>query len=386
MLASTLSRYRNECKVFVYARKDQRKNITSPYIYRPVWAAWSFPFQILKESIKSGIDLVHIQFEFMTFGPIASSVLVIPLLLLLRISGIKTVVTLHGPIMGSGEREDLLDSLLPSRAGVPKSLVKPFVLVFYRIVALLSSAIIVHAEVFRRSLIHSGIKKCAVIPHGVQIGPLDEMQDPPSAPDKPHEVLFFGFISPRKGLDTLIKAVKEVNSAGTACRLTIAGKESTYYPDYGGRLEAFSQRTCPDTMVRFVGWVADENLPHLFASADLIALPYEYSISASGPLALALQFGKAVVCTDTQYFRGVLGMEYRSFLVRPRSPSGLAKTMQSVLESTTVRAKLEATSKSIANRDSWGVAGRQTLELYLKVLHCRKDSVVQLLSGLNLGS
>ena len=371
MLADTLARYRNDCKVFAYARKDQQRNVTLPYVYKPMWSAWLFPFEIFKESIRSGIDLVHIQFEFVTFGSIASSVLVILLLLLLRISGIKTVVTLHGPIMGSAEQGDLLDSLLPSRAAVPKSLVKPFVLVFYRIVALLSSAIIVHAEVFRRCLIHSGIRKCAIIPHGVQVGPLDPMQDPSSVPDKPHEILFFGFISPRKGLESLINAVKEVNSSGTACRLTIAGKESPYYPDYRGRLEALSQRTCPGTMVRFIGFVADEELPHLFTLADLIALPYEYSISASGPLALALQFGKAVVCTDTQYFREVLGMEYRGFLVRPRSPSGLAKTIESVLESNTVRARLEATSKSIAKRDSWDVVGHQTLELYLKVLNCR---------------
>jgi glycosyltransferase involved in cell wall biosynthesis len=83
-------------------------------------------------------------------------------------------------------------------------------------------------------------------------------------------ILFSGQIIPRKGVDVLLQAFERMLSAGTAARLLIAGSGSELSSYEASVPERWKDR------VHFLGHVPPEELPTLFAQADVYCLPSRY--------------------------------------------------------------------------------------------------------------
>ncbi len=140
-----------------------------------------------------------------------------------------------------------------------------------------------------------------VIPHGA-FDYLTRLPDPaPLAPElagaEGPVVLAFGLVRPYKGTDLLIEAMLGLDQA----ELWVIGRP------LGVDLDELRDRAARiGVRARFVSrFVADREIPAIFARADVVALPYR-DAEQSGVLSTALAFGKPIILSDAGGFPEVV--------------------------------------------------------------------------------
>jgi glycosyltransferase involved in cell wall biosynthesis len=191
-------------------------------------------------------------------------------------------------------------------------------------------------------------------------------------------VLFFGFLRPGKGVETLLKAWAPVASSSPDVLLVIAGGSPTHTRRYGfarnerdypARLQAMASNLGIRDRVRFTDYVPDALVPGLLASAELAVFPYEGSPSQSGPVHKILSAGKPVIATAFPGFQEVL-TEYReAVFVPPDDASSLAAAMRGLLADPMAAREMGRRAREKAERFfDWSVVVRETLDLYNAVL------------------
>jgi glycosyltransferase involved in cell wall biosynthesis len=357
--------------VFLYGPRDRAYMTEGNIIYRAVWSPYLYPFQIALQAVKDHVKIVHIQFEFVTFGPLYVSPFIILLLLILRLLKIKTVVTLHGPIFPRNVEKEVISGLMPSSTRVPKILLSSYIWLIYRLISKLSSAVIVHANVFKRWLAEHGIHNCFVIPHGVHVNSSHHDSCLTfNGENNAYEriILFFGVLSPRKGLETLLQAFSIVINALPNVRLVIAGDEPAYYRGYKKELNDMAKRLGISSKVSFLGRVSDEEIEDLFHQADLVVLPYLFSVSASGPLSLAMAYGKPVIVSRTEFFEEILKDTCASIFFSPKDCKMLAQRIIDVLLDKDLVKQISRKIREKTIEFSWEKAASLILELYRELL------------------
>jgi glycosyltransferase involved in cell wall biosynthesis len=141
-----------------------------------------------------------------------------------------------------------------------------------------------------------------ILPHGVFLSPQAGRR---SYPEKKFRILFFGRILLYKGFDLLVDAYERLAAHhGARLTLQVAGK---------GDLSPFKERLdrLPNVTIRNE-WIPEDELPALFAQADLVVLPYREA-SQSGVVPTAYGAGLPVVATPVgglveQIEHGVTGL------------------------------------------------------------------------------
>jgi len=108
-------------------------------------------------------------------------------------------------------------------------------------------------------------------------------------------ILAFGYWGTYKRLDLLLEAMDEIVSQVPNAALVVAG---TNHPRAPGYLESLQQRWLGRDHVSFRGYVAEEELPSLFAGASVLVLPYSSTAGASGVVYQACQYGLPMVAAD----------------------------------------------------------------------------------------
>ena len=334
------------------------------YVCRPLWSSGLFPLQIIGQSIRDKVKIIHIQFEFVTFGSFYTSLFIVPFLLLLKLLHLKTVITLHGPIFPRNAPSDMINLLRPANTKVPLTIIKLYIISTYVLMSKLSSAIIVHGQCFKKWLSAYGIKNCHVIPHGMMES--KEVCTTLSSGMRvaSRNILFFGVLSPRKGLEYLLQAFAEVLKEKNDITLIIAGDEPPYYRGYKKKLVSMAYDFGIKNKVVFTGYLNDDRVDELFRQADIVVLPYPYSVSASGPLSLAVQYGKPVIATATEFFSEELDNGKTALLVQERNSEDLAKAIKVLIADESLRRRLAENIRLIAREKSWKKVAQETFELY----------------------
>jgi len=358
--------------VFLYGPKNSTSKQIGYCIYRRVWSPFLYPIQIIKQAIRDKVKILHIQFEFVTFGKFYVSILVIPLIALSKLLNFKVVVTLHGPVFPKNMSEEIINNLLPSSSKILVYLTVFYIILFYKLVNFLSSKIIVHAKIFQRWLFTYGIKNCIVIPHGViDAAPMINHVKLNSWSSCFHDkkiILYFGVLSPRKGLEYLIRSFQEIASNFPESVLIIAGYEPYYYQNYKKSLEELIKSLGLEHKVFFTGFIEDEDVHILFSMAEIIVLPYIYSVSASGPLSIAIQHRKPIVATKTAFFSEILLNRCDAILIPPRDARALTKAIAKLLEDSSTREILSKNLAIKAHRYSWQRIAENTLKEYFDLV------------------
>ncbi len=142
-------------------------------------------------------------------------------------------------------------------------------------------------------------------------------------PDAP-ELLFVGTLQRGKGLDLLFDALRQVRRP---FRLTIAG---------WGKLQGRLERMCRDygleDRVRFLGWVAHDALPALYAAARLVVVPTRApeSFCLVGPE--AMRHGRPVVAFDVGGISSWLEHEKTGLLIPEQDTAAFAGAVERLLE------------------------------------------------------
>lgn len=334
-----------------------------------VWTPNLLPLQIVSRALKDKPGIVHIQFEFYgihSYGPLYASMGIPVLLLMLRFLRMKTVVTLHS-VLPRGRQLRLIRDTSPSSKRIPTPLLKTFLFLAYMIIASIANAVVVHAEIFKRRLVEQyrvRPSKVHVIPHGVEAMDESGTRDTKKPGSGPSLILYFGVISPRKGLETLLTAFGMLQERTAHCELWLGGSSPPYYRGYETKLKDLATELGLAPRVRFLGTVDNAYAHQLFSQAKFIVLPYAYDVSASGALSWALSHGLPVIASETEYFKEEMSHTRFGLLVPPGNPKILAEAMETVLTQEDLRESLSENARKMALSRSWRSVAGMTLGSY----------------------
>lgn len=176
-------------------------------------------------------------------------------------------------------------------------------------------SIIVHSEQERSEILEFN-SSATVKKH---LLPLFEYDSKPTAKrDKNLNLLFFGFVRPYKGLDTLLKAVGILKDYDIS--LKIAGE---FWDGKAEFLKLVSELDISEKVEIIDRYIPDDEMTRYFSWADLVVLPYRKSIT-SGIIATAYGFRKPVLATNVGGFHEIVKDGYTGKLVPPDDPKSLA--------------------------------------------------------------
>jgi len=342
----------------------------------PVWnKGILYPFQIFKAMVANqDANIVHIQHEFFLYGGVFSAFLFPVLLFLVRLLNKPIVVTMHGviPLFELNERfkkENWLSG--------PLFLLNFSLMLITKMIVFFSDAIIVHGKFFVEVLYNDykcPKKKIHVIPHGIKeiktMIPQYEAKRRLGLENKV-VVLFFGYITGYKGIETLIEAFGQLTKKYQDWILIIGGGEhprlcpNPNYKEYLVRLKQMAHLLLPEKCI-FTGFIPEEELMLYLSAADIIVFPYTIAMSNSGPLALSISYGKPIITSNIPSMKELIPFE--EVLFKRRSAEDLAKKLELMFNNSNLRHKMLLHFKKICEVNSWNNVSMQTCMLYQSMI------------------
>jgi glycosyltransferase involved in cell wall biosynthesis len=135
-------------------------------------------------------------------------------------------------------------------------------------------------------------------------------------------------------------------------------------------MQALSQSLGIDHRVVWkLGSVSETEVPQLFRSATLVAVPYRY-IDVSGVLMTALALGKVVVANRIGGNPDLIQDGVHGRLVDPESPESMANAFQELLTNPERLRTMERAVEGLASTDfSWTTSAQKTIEVYKHVMN-----------------
>jgi len=183
-------------------------------------------------------------------------------------------------------------------------------------------------------------------------------------------ILFFGHIAPYKGLEYLISAFRKVCDLCEGYRLIIAGRPKNCEKYWTSIREMIREDVERGRVLVRAEFIPDEETEVYFKAADVLVLPYTH-IYQSGVLFLGYSFGLPALASDV----GSLGYDVvdgkTGFIFRPENAAELGRTIERYFDSdlyknlSRYRSEIQAYA---AERNSWGLVGETTQQLYAQLL------------------
>jgi glycosyltransferase involved in cell wall biosynthesis len=159
----------------------------------------------------------------------------------------------------------------------------------------------------------------------------------PTPPDftrrgNPHKrILAIGHWGTYKRLETLMAAFPMVVEKVPEAKLIVAGANHHTKAGYWESIRAAQPSHLP---IEFRGYVPEEDIPALYQSTSIVAMPYDSATGSSGPAHQACEFGIPIVCADLPDFRGMAEDENMAIRFhRISDPVHLAEQLLAILQS-----------------------------------------------------
>jgi glycosyltransferase involved in cell wall biosynthesis len=159
----------------------------------------------------------------------------------------------------------------------------------------------------------------------------------PTPPDftkrgNPHRrILAIGHWGTYKRLETLMEAFPLVLKKIPDARLIVAGANHHTKVGYWESIRDAQPAGLP---VEFRGYVPEDEIPELFASTSIVAIPYDSATGSSGPAHQACEFGVPIVCADLPDFRAMVDDEDMAVrFYKPGNAADLAEQLIAILDS-----------------------------------------------------
>lgn len=165
-------------------------------------------------------------------------------------------------------------------------------------------------------------------------------------------IISVGTIQPRKNYGRLIEAFAMLTPGHT---LVIAGKKGWRAEELEGRVSEAGLTG----RVKFVDYVPPEDLPALYAGAELAIFPSLYE-GFGFPALEAQACETPLVCSNVSSLPEVAGEGALYF--DPQSAAGMAEAMECVLEDPTLRASLVERGRENVARFGWARAASEIVE------------------------
>ena len=183
---------------------------------------------------------------------------------------------------------------------------------------------------------------------------------------------FFGFINDRKGVDTLLRALKllcaEPQAAANPQLLFIGGQTGASDPTnvaYLAHIQALIAELSLADRVHWTGYLPAGEVSASFLSADLCVLPFRDGVSfLHGTFHAALAHGVPILTTRPRVPLPELIDGENVALVPPMDPPALAAAIQRLAADPDLRRSLGAGARLLAEEFRWDKIAADTLALY----------------------
>ncbi|MGA2207979.1 MAG: glycosyltransferase family 4 protein [Terracidiphilus sp.] len=284
------------------------------------------------------------------------------LMLYYRFLGKNTVLTVHNVNAGTRDLQDSFLNRLTLR-------------IQYR----LSQHIFVHTEKMKRELIEQfGVNgaRVSVIPFGINnaiphttLAP-DEAKKALGLQASTKTLLFFGNITPYKGLEHLVVAFQRLLGKHGDYSLIIAGKPDNCSEYWAPIREAIDEDVKRGSIVVRAEHIPDEEAEVYFKAADVLILPYRH-VYQSGVLFTGYNFGLPVLAADVGSLKDEIVEGKTGFLFKAENSGDLAKVIEQYFASDLYADLNNRRQEIIAyarEGHSWDMVGQMTVSAYVGLL------------------
>jgi len=215
-----------------------------------------------------------------------------------------------------------------------------------------------------------------IIPNGVDTRVFRPDAPPlPQYNDDKFNIVYMGRIEKRKGLKYLLRAIPMIREYFPNTRFLIGG-DGPLRPSFE-RLVA--QAGWPDVV--FLGRVPAEQMPSIYASADVFCAPNIGGESQGVVLLEALASGRPVVASDIPGFRSVIQHQRDGLLTPPTRSDELAWAVCHLLSDEATRKRFGAAGRQRAEAFSWDHVATRVLSFYEETRAARAASSSRYLSA-----
>jgi phosphatidylinositol alpha-mannosyltransferase len=177
----------------------------------------------------------------------------------------------------------------------------------------------------------------------------------PVAPSNRPVVVFIGRHEPRKGLDVLLEAWRELDR-DAVLRVIGSGPQSDHLR--GKRVKN----------VEWLGVLPDDEVAAQLRGATAFCAPARGSESFGLVLLEAMAAGAPVIASDIEGYRNVARPEQESVVFAPDDPRALRDALRRVLDDGALRATLAEHGRARANKFSMTRLAAAYLEVYERVM------------------
>ncbi len=196
-------------------------------------------------------------------------------------------------------------------------------------------------------------------------------------------ILTFGFLSPNKGIETVLKALPSVVQKHPKVLYIVLGvthpvvkkNEGESYREY---LQSLVEKLGLSRNVKFVNEFVDDNtLDSYLGAADLVVCPYHSEGQmTSGVLSNSLGKGKAIISTPYLHAREALSGG-RGILVNFKDPGMMSEAIMRMVENTHERLSLAGQAYILGQQMGWSRTSSQYVDLFEEVTARSQDKDLQ---------
>jgi D-inositol-3-phosphate glycosyltransferase len=188
-------------------------------------------------------------------------------------------------------------------------------------------------------------------------------------------ILQLGRMVPRKGIETVIRAVAKIET-DAALRLVIVGGDSDD-PSKGNaeieRLRKIADELNVSERITFTGRKNRDMLKYYYAAADVFVTTPWYEPFGITPLE-AMACGTTVIGSDVGGIKYSVADGKTGYLIQPNDPDQLANRIQELLADTSLREEMEKNAIIRVNTlFTWSRVALLVSRLYERILHADRD-------------
>jgi glycosyltransferase involved in cell wall biosynthesis len=181
-------------------------------------------------------------------------------------------------------------------------------------------------------------------------------------------VLFFGHITPSKGVSDLLEAFKVVHTQDKQVRLLIAGMPLRDI-DMNNLFNLTTSLGISESTIFDTRYLPMEEVGPLMNLATVVAYPYVNS-TQSAALQTAYAFGKPVISTNVGGLPEAVDNGKSGFLVPPNSPEALGKAILKITNDSHLATKMGKYAYHLSQtRFAWEPIAKQILDTYEEALY-----------------
>ncbi len=336
-----------------------------------VWSYGNYLRRLHNYIKKSKPNIVHFSFELRTYGPLLTVIKFPVLLLLIKLTNTKIIVSLHNIMIfkENGKWKILQDVPLK----IPRFMLKIMIRVFVRLICALSDKIIVGTRISKLGLVEFfGInkEKIEIIPLGIGTEDLTKNENLEYEFRKKFKgkkiLLCFGNISPRKGQEIVIKAFKRFAEKIPDYMLVIAGRSTSGFESYEKKLHQLVKKLSLENRIFFTGFVSDEEIEVLFKMCEIAIFVYKPMPGTSHALTFAIKHNKPVIVSNIDVFKEILGNV--GLFVEPDNETQLSDVMEKAITDKNSIYEFQQQMKNIAKNFSWDISAKNHLRVYNEVV------------------